>query len=315
MKVTVSISMLLTLAVSIAKLQDTVPRSRPPLAALGHCRPRWVPAGCTPINHTPATILQGGIVVPLFPPDSPYLTPKIREPEVYNVSRSVGGGFRLSIFTTQARGASGRWQPRIPGPSSFCGRGRTQHVERGDRRVGLRALFNYGVNTVILRNRLPRWLQSEDRRRVTPNKIAGAGLRQGMAADPHKIGIMIPGWRRTGMPAAYSSTISTRPTRTRKIPWRIFRTDFVGIVYPGPTPFARAHPPLFHGMPPAFIICPGSKIRNTPSGRTILEMLEAGAQHRDAYMHTASTGSGSTAASPTAMAPWHRHFARRWMRP
>src|SRR5579872_6371348 len=42
--------------------------------------------------YAPQPILQGGIVIPLFPPDSPYLKKdKLAEPEVYSMSGAVPG--------------------------------------------------------------------------------------------------------------------------------------------------------------------------------------------------------------------------------
>src|SRR5579883_1451445 len=42
--------------------------------------------------YAPQPIVQGGIVIPLFPPDSPYLKKdKLAEPEVYNMSQAVPG--------------------------------------------------------------------------------------------------------------------------------------------------------------------------------------------------------------------------------
>src|SRR3954464_7015115 len=42
--------------------------------------------------YAPQPILPGGIVVPLFPPDSPYLkADKLHVPEVYNLSQAVPG--------------------------------------------------------------------------------------------------------------------------------------------------------------------------------------------------------------------------------
>src|SRR5947209_3914414 len=50
------------------------------------------PAADTGQPYAPQAILPGGIVVPLFPPDSPYLkADKLHIPEVYNMSRAVPG--------------------------------------------------------------------------------------------------------------------------------------------------------------------------------------------------------------------------------
>src|SRR5215467_9112503 len=52
--------------------------------------PKPAPASDAP--YTPQTILPGGVVVTLFPPDSPYLkADKVHVPEVYNLSQVVPG--------------------------------------------------------------------------------------------------------------------------------------------------------------------------------------------------------------------------------
>src|SRR5260221_13930128 len=57
-------------------------------AALGVPKPG--PTNDAP--YAPQPIVQGGIVITLFPPDSPYLnTNRIREAEVYSMSRSAPG--------------------------------------------------------------------------------------------------------------------------------------------------------------------------------------------------------------------------------
>ena len=61
----------------------------PPLPA-----PQWVPkpGPATDGPYAPQAILPGGIVVPLYPPGSPYLKmDRIKEPEVYNMSGAVPG--------------------------------------------------------------------------------------------------------------------------------------------------------------------------------------------------------------------------------
>ena len=65
------------------------PATRPPLPpALGVPKPGPV----TDAPYAPQPILQGGIVLPLYPPGSPYLkADRVREAEVYNMSQAVPG--------------------------------------------------------------------------------------------------------------------------------------------------------------------------------------------------------------------------------
>ena len=59
------------------------------------------PGPATDAPYVPQPILQGGVVLTLFPPGSPYLkADKIREPEQYSVSQYVpGGSIASSTFT------------------------------------------------------------------------------------------------------------------------------------------------------------------------------------------------------------------------
>ncbi|HKH94631.1 MAG TPA: hypothetical protein VKA54_22680, partial [Gemmatimonadaceae bacterium] len=63
----------------------TLPPAPPPLGI-----PK--PGPVTDSPYAPQPILQGGIVLPLYPPGSPNLkTARVREAEVYNVSQTVPG--------------------------------------------------------------------------------------------------------------------------------------------------------------------------------------------------------------------------------
>src|SRR3954469_3564251 len=60
----------------------------PPPAPLGV--PKSGPATDGP--YAPLPILQGGVVIPLYQPGSPFLkTDRVREPEQYNMSETVPG--------------------------------------------------------------------------------------------------------------------------------------------------------------------------------------------------------------------------------
>jgi len=50
------------------------------------------PGAATDAPYAPLPILEGGVVVPLYPPGSPYLKmDRIKEPEQYNMSQAVPG--------------------------------------------------------------------------------------------------------------------------------------------------------------------------------------------------------------------------------
>ncbi len=116
------------------------------------------PAADTGRPYAPQAILPGGIVVPLFPPDSPYLkADKVHVPEVYNMSRAVPGRISsivsihnpsIEVHTVEKSINTGTAIIVIAG-----GGHRTLNVG-GEAADFVTFFYNYGINTVILRNRL-----------------------------------------------------------------------------------------------------------------------------------------------------------------
>ncbi len=81
--------------------------------------------------------------------------------------------------------------------------------------------------------------------------------------DPNKIGIM--GFSAGAELAAPSAVLFDDFDKKNSDPSDPLagissRPDFVGIIYPGPTPFARNRtaPPIPRNVPPAFLVCGGS---------------------------------------------------------
>src|SRR5438270_1970920 len=152
MKPTVILSVCLLVG-SAALAQTKAPL--PPLPA-----PQSVPrpAADTGQPYAPQAILPGGIVVPLFPPDSPYLkADKLHVPEVYNMSRAVPGRISsivsihnpsIEVHPVEKNINTGTAIILIAG-----GGHRTLNVG-GEAADFVPFFANYGINTVILRNRL-----------------------------------------------------------------------------------------------------------------------------------------------------------------
>jgi len=120
--------------------------------------------------------------------------------------------------------------------------------------------YNYGVNTIILRNRLRRDGYNPQTDEVWDALQAIRLVRQyaeQFHIDPHKIGIM--GFS-AGAELAAAAAVSY-PAYDAKDPGATSsRPDFVGLIYPGPSPFAknRTAPPIPRDVPPAFVVCGGS---------------------------------------------------------
>jgi endo-1,4-beta-xylanase len=126
--------------------------------------------------------------------------------------------------------------------------------------------YNYGVNTIILRNRLRRDGYNPQTDAVN-DALQAVRLVRAYAKewniDPNKIGIM--GFSAGAELSAPSAVLFEDFDRKNNDPSDPLsgitsRPDFVGIIYPGPTPFARNRtaPPIPRNTPPAFLACAGS---------------------------------------------------------
>ena len=66
------------------------------------------------------------------------------------------------------------------------------------------------------------------------------------------------------------------------------RPDFVGIIYPGPSPFARGgNPPIPRNTPPAFITCAGAgdRVHAIWANEYFLAMLQAGIPNVEMHIY------------------------------
>ena len=220
--------------------------------------------------YAPQAILPGGIVVTLYPPGSPYLKPdKIREPEVYNMSTAVPGRVSsivnihnpsIEIHTVEAGINTGAAVILAAG-------GGHNVLNVGPEGADFVPFFyNYGVNTIILRNRLrrdgydPRTDEVYDAQQAI--RMVRAHAKE-LRVDPNKIGIMgFSAGAELAAPAAvlYDDFDKKNSRADDPLAGVSSRPDFVALIYPGPTPFARgrAAPAIPRTVPPAFIACAGS---------------------------------------------------------
>jgi acetyl esterase/lipase len=228
------------------------------------------PGAVTDAPYAPQPILPGGVVVTLFPPGSPYLKmDRVREAEQYNMSQSVPGRINSIV--------------NIHNPSI-----EVHIVDRGintgaavilaaggghnSLNVGSEAsdfvpfFYNFGVNTIILRNRLRRDGYNPQTDEVYDAQQAIRMVRayaEQWGIDPHKIGIM--GFSAGAELAAPAAVLFDDFDKKNNDPGDPLagitsRPDFAGIIYPGPSPFARNRtaPPIPRNVPPSFVACGGS---------------------------------------------------------
>ncbi len=254
---------LVPLAVSAGYAQTALPPLPAPLDV-----PRPGPAGSGP--YAPQPILPGGIVVPLYPPGSPYLNAgRVHEPEQYNMSQTVPGRINSIVnihnpsieIHTVDRGLN-------TGAVVILAAGGGHNTLN----VGSEAsdfvpfFYNYGVNTVILRNRLRRDGYNPQTDEVYDTLQAVRLVRahaKELNFDPNKIGVM--GFSAGAELAAaaavrYPEFDEKNNAAGDPLAGISSRPDFAGIIYPGPSPFApnRTAPPIPKDVPPAFLVCGGT---------------------------------------------------------
>lgn len=245
-------------------------QTKAPLPALPAPQSVPKPAEDTGRPYAPQAILPGGVVVPLFPPDSPYLkADKLHVPEVYNMSRAVPGriGSIVSIHNPSIE-----FHPAERSINTgtaiivIAGGGHRTLNVGGEAADFVPFFFNYGINTVILRNRLRAdgYVAEVDAVRDAQQavRVVRAYAKE-WGIDPHRIGVM--GFSAGAELAAPAALLYEDWDRKNSDPSDPFagissRPDFVGLIYPGPTPFARNRtaPPIPKDVPPAFIVCGGS---------------------------------------------------------
>jgi acetyl esterase/lipase len=228
------------------------------------------PGPATDAPYAPTPILPGGVVVTLYPPGSPYLNKdRVHEAEQYNMSQAVPGRINsivnihnpsIEVHTVERGLNTGAAVILVAG-------GGHNSLNVGSESADFVPFFyNYGVNTVILRSRLRRDGYNPQTDEVNDAEQAIRLVRayaKEWNIDPNKIGMM--GFSAGAELAAAAAVLYDNFDKKNSDPGDPLagisaRPDFVGIIYPGPSPFAknRTAPPIPRDVPPAFLICGGS---------------------------------------------------------
>jgi endo-1,4-beta-xylanase len=253
----------LALSAFSAAAQTALPALPAPLSI-----PKPGPASDAP--YAPTAILPGGVVVPLYPPGSSFLkADRVREPEVYNMSQVVPG--RISSIVN-IHNPSIEFHPVERAINTgavvivVAGGGHNTLNVGSEGADFVPFFYNYGVNTVILRNRLRRDGYNPQTDAVNDALQAIRTVRayaKEWNVDPNKIGMM--GFSAGAELASAAAVLYEDFDKKNNGPGDALagissRPDFVGLIYPGPTPFARNRtaPPIPRNVPPAFIVCAGS---------------------------------------------------------
>lgn len=245
----------------------TPPSQRLPLSPAPLGVPQPGPTNAAP--YAPQPILPGGIVLPLYPPGSPFLrTDRVHEAEQYNLSKSAPGRISsivnihnpsIEVHTVDGGVSTGAAVILAAGGGHNTLNVATEAADF------VPFFYNHGVTTIILRNRL-RKDGYDPKTDAVHDAMQAIRLVRAYASefriDPRRIGIMgFSAGAELSSPAALGYPEFDAAHRSAEDPLAgvSSRPDFVGIVYPGPTPFARgATPAIPSDVPPAFVVSAGS---------------------------------------------------------
>ncbi|MES1166497.1 MAG: alpha/beta hydrolase, partial [Pseudomonadota bacterium] len=224
------------------------------------------PGPKTDAPYAPQAILPGGVVIPLYPPDSPYLkADKIREPEEYHSYSPGSLGYIIHIHNPSIEFHAGKGGINTGATIILAAGGGHNTLGVGGESIDEVYFFALqGINTVILRNRL-RSDGYEPKTDGVNDALQAIKLVRAYAKewhlDPDKIGIM--GFSAGAELSAATSLQWADFDRKNDLPENPLakissRPDFVVLVYPGPSLFALGGTPVIpRDAPPAFITCAG----------------------------------------------------------
>jgi len=262
--------------------------------------------------YAPQPILQGGVVLPLYQPDSPVLkTDRIREAEQYNMSKAVPGRINsiVNIHNPSIEAHTVESGINTGAAVILAAGGGHNTLNVGSESADFVPWFyNYGVNTFILRNRLRR-----DGYNVQTDAVNDAlqAIRLVRAhakdwnIDPNKIGIMgFSAGAELAAPAAIFFENFDKKNSSDPLAGMSSRPDFVALVYPGPTPFARGgSPPIPRNAPPAFITCAGSgdRVHALWANEYCAAMLQAAIPNIEMHLYGAGRHPGDALSDGSRM--------------
>ena len=237
-------------------------------------------------------------MVPLYPTGSPFLKmERVREAEQYNMSKAAPG--RISSIVNihnpsiEVHTVEGSLNTGAAVILAAGGGHNTLNVgtEGAD---FVPYFFNYGVNTILLRNRLRKDGYNAKTDAVN-DALQSIRLVRAHAKewniDPTKIGIMgFSAGAELAAPAAifFEEFDKTNNAAADPLAGVSSRPDFVGIIYPGPTPFARgAAPTIPRNTPPAFITCAGAgdRVHAIWANEYFTAMLNAGIPNVEMHIY------------------------------
>ena len=268
----------------------------------------------------PEPILPGGLVLSLYPASSPHLKrERIHEPERYNTSLKNKSDKTVNVINIHNPSIevhlAGDESANTGAAVIVAPGGGHQILWVGPEGADFAPFFKkHGVSTIILRNRL-RVDGYEPKTDAVNDAFQAIRLVRAHAAqwklDPAKIGIMgFSAGAELSAPTALFFEDFERNNSDAADPLAKVsaRPDFVGVIYPGPTPFTRdPMTRIPRNVPPSFIASAGSgdRVHALWAADYFSAMLKAGVPNLEMHIYgNGGHGGGLTARGGIPFGTW-----------
>ncbi|MEA3208774.1 MAG: hypothetical protein QOE70_1831 [Chthoniobacter sp.] len=274
----------------------------------------------------PAPALPGGLVLSLYPKDSPRLKhERIHEAEHYNTSGKSADRLlnTLNIHNPTIEVHLAPADPPNTGAAVIVAPGGGHKILWvGPEGYDLVPFFaKVGVSTIVLRNRL-RVDGYEPTVDAVNDAFQAIRLVRSHAAewklDPAKIGMIgFSAGAELSAPTALFFDDFAQKNQADPLAKVSPRPDFVGLIYPGPTPFTKEpETAIPANVPPSFIVCAGSgdQVHAVWATEYFTPMLKAAVPNLE--LHIYGRGGHGGAVSPRGGIPfgtWQDRFIE-WFR-
>lgn len=268
----------------------------------------------------PEPVLPGGKVLSLYPADSPRLKKdRLHEAERYNTSLKNKSDKTLNVSNIHNPSIevhlAGDDPPNTGAAVIVAPGGGHQILWVGPEGADFVPFFKqHGVSTIILRNRL-RVDGYEPTTDAVNDAFQAIRLVRAHAKewqlDPAKIGIMgFSAGAELSAPAAlfFEDFERDNADSTDPLAKVSARPDFVGMIYPGPTPFTRdPATKIPSNVPPSFIASAGSgdRVHALWANDYFVAMLKAGVPNLEMHIYgNGGHGGGLTARGGIPFGTW-----------